>query len=282
MEKPIKTLNEVLSRSNVYDSLILLCAIRISHFLNTNQFGKDSDSVVKVLATRFPEECIQHLYPYLHHRWISKLVSYNPNLKASSRNYIGSSLRIEEDFWRTQEDNDAGLINVFEEKDTFKYSDFPASRICFYSTPPIHVKDGQIQLRKDEYTKTYNSLCIMNTQLQSSSYYAEKVEGQNSIVEQREFKIAFEEFTENQLQKLNWNNLFVAGGKDSVSVEVLDRRTGSVSACILPRLTADISYRESYFHHYLCQTSDIDIFIYGLSPEESYQKVVPYILQKPN
>ncbi|KAI9597685.1 ankyrin repeat-containing domain protein [Syncephalis fuscata] len=69
-------------------------------------------------------------------------------------------------------------------------------------------------------------------------------------------------FTENSLENLNWNNVFVAGG--------------AVNACLLPipkEHSATYSQIRQYYHSTAYGGSDIDLFIYGLDEEQAKIKM---------
>jgi hypothetical protein len=81
-----------------------------------------------------------------------------------------------------------------------------------------------------------------------------------AIVSQETFLKQFGMFTENQLKELNWDNVFVAGG--SVLASVTPAKKGS----------APYQIRE-YYQSDIFAASDIDLFIYGISPEAATAKV---------
>ena len=67
-------------------------------------------------------------------------------------------------------------------------------------------------------------------------------------------------FTENQLRDLDWSNVFVAGG--------------SVLGCLLPTGASNPREKRAFYHKDAYKNSDIDLFIYGLSPEEANKKMM--------
>src|SRR3990167_964216 len=85
--------------------------------------------------------------------------------------------------------------------------------------------------------------------------------GDDVIVSKEKFRENFEIFTEKQLDALKWDNVFVAGG--------------SVLGCLLPTGNA-VSKKERrvYYHQNAYKSSDIDIFIYGLSAEQGNRKLI--------
>ncbi|PRP82161.1 hypothetical protein PROFUN_10432 [Planoprotostelium fungivorum] len=86
-----------------------------------------------------------------------------------------------------------------------------------------------------------------------------------SIVDRDAFISNFNLFTEGQLTKLNWNNVLVAGG--------------SVMACLAPAPPGNL---KSYYHSYAYRSSDIDMFIYGLSVQEANAKLLEIYSQLTN
>ena len=85
-------------------------------------------------------------------------------------------------------------------------------------------------------------------------YIKVNVEGQSCICSSIEkFNENFSAFTENQFSGLNWNNIFIAGG--------------SILSCLSNEFSSSIE-QGNPFH-----SSDIDLFIYGLSPFEANQKL---------
>ena len=89
-------------------------------------------------------------------------------------------------------------------------------------------------------------------------------EGSPSMVSSvDEFRRNFAMFTEGSLSLLtDWNNMFVGGG--------------AVAACLAPvPHDAKVSGRafRRYFHRQAFPTSDVDIFLYGMSPEQAEAKI---------
>jgi hypothetical protein len=78
-----------------------------------------------------------------------------------------------------------------------------------------------------------------------------------------EFNQNWSIFSEGSLSLLDWNNVVVAGG--------------SVLACLLPVPDANKASKRTlrkYFHSAAFPTSDIDLFLYGLTPEQAEAKIV--------
>ncbi|KAF8840816.1 ankyrin [Paxillus ammoniavirescens] len=84
-----------------------------------------------------------------------------------------------------------------------------------------------------------------------------------TVANLQEFKKNWAIFTESSLSQLtDWSNVVAAGG--------------SVLACVSPLPDyAKESKRtiRKYFHSEACPTSDIDLFLYGLTPEEAEKKI---------
>lgn len=78
-----------------------------------------------------------------------------------------------------------------------------------------------------------------------------------------EFNQNWSIFSESSLSLLDWNNVIAAGG--------------SVLACLLPVPDpSKVSKRtlRKYFHSTAFPTSDIDLFLYGLTPEQAEAKIL--------
>ena len=78
-----------------------------------------------------------------------------------------------------------------------------------------------------------------------------------------EFNQNWSIFSEGSLSLLDWNNVVAAGG--------------SVLACLLPVPDANKASKRTlrkYFHSIAFPTSDIDLFLYGLTPEQAEAKIV--------
>jgi hypothetical protein len=78
-----------------------------------------------------------------------------------------------------------------------------------------------------------------------------------------EFNQHWSIFSEGSLSLLDWNNVVAAGG--------------SVLACLLPVPDANKASKRTlrkYFHSTAFPTSDIDLFLYGLTPEQAEAKIV--------
>ena len=78
-----------------------------------------------------------------------------------------------------------------------------------------------------------------------------------------EFNKNWSIFSEGSLSLLDWNNVVAAGG--------------SVLACLLPVPNANKTSKRTlrkYFHNFAFPTSDIDLFLYGLTPEQAEAKIV--------
>lgn len=96
-----------------------------------------------------------------------------------------------------------------------------------------------------------------------------------------EFRQNFDIFTKKQLERLNWNNVIVAGGAVlglCVSIQA------DIIASLLPTDATSLQQVHARFHgdgkkprtktHSDWKSSDIDLFIYGLTPEEANKKVL--------
>lgn len=82
-------------------------------------------------------------------------------------------------------------------------------------------------------------------------------------VDLEEFKSNWAIFTENSLSLLDWSNVVAAGG--------------SVLACLAPVPDASKESKRSlrkYFHTNAFPTSDVDLFLYGMTAEQAEAKIV--------
>ncbi|KAJ2911616.1 hypothetical protein MD484_g8798, partial [Candolleomyces efflorescens] len=88
--------------------------------------------------------------------------------------------------------------------------------------------------------------------------FRRRAEGAPSMADNlNRFKLNFADFTQNALSGITWNNIVVAGG--------------SVLACVSPTyrsMDAPHMFRWSQYCH-----SDVDIFLYGLSPAQAEEKM---------
>jgi len=78
-----------------------------------------------------------------------------------------------------------------------------------------------------------------------------------------EFNQNWSIFSEGSLSLLDWNNVVAAGG--------------SVLACLLPVPDASKASKRTlrkYFHANAFPTSDVDLFLYGLTPEQAEAKII--------
>jgi hypothetical protein len=107
---------------------------------------------------------------------------------------------------------------------------------------------------------------VVNDELDSSAQHVmplaenhRRKEGEPTMVSGlEEFKKNWSIFTENSLSQLfDWNNVVAAGG--------------SVLACLLPLPDSAKSSKRAirkYFHSAAYPTSDVDLFLWGLAPEQ--------------
>ncbi|KAI0059321.1 ankyrin [Artomyces pyxidatus] len=76
-----------------------------------------------------------------------------------------------------------------------------------------------------------------------------------------EFKENWATFTESSLSDIDWSNIVAAGE--------------CVSACVLPRFDDQvIMARAEYFHTVAYRECDINLFLWGLTPEEAHVKII--------
>lgn len=84
--------------------------------------------------------------------------------------------------------------------------------------------------------------------------------GKHSICSENEFNKHFEAYTENLLRHINWNNVVCAGG--------------AVNACLMPVPESYKNKISEYYNKIKYTDSDVDLFIYGLSPLDAENKLI--------
>ena len=119
-----------------------------------------------------------------------------PSLLLRAEPLYQSAMQREEDFQRTQIKVNVPLISVSLEFSTFRKQTFPSEFICLERQKPY---------RGFYYRKTHGE-----HRKDFDWNYLDELS--STVVSLDEFKENFSIFTMNQLKKLNWNNVFAAGG----------------------------------------------------------------------
>jgi hypothetical protein len=117
---------------------------------------------------------------------------------------------------------------------------------------PTDIRITRARVIKDDVDRDAQHVMALPSSLR-------REEGSPSMVENLEaFKKNWGIFTENSLSQLaDWNNVIAAGG--------------SVQACLMPlpnTATGNKRAMRKYFHEKAFPSSDVDIFLYGLTVEE--------------
>lgn len=188
-------------------SLFKLSVLTLTNYLNTNVV--DTSEYIEELA-KMPFDCLVHLLPYLHYRWVTLPLHSHLTLQMKAiatgipalptSNFLACSMRREEDFQRSKNilAGQIPLINVH--KDFFSITSFPQERICLNKESPFTIAvDGT----------------VLTTE-KKSFVWPETILGEASIVSKEQFLHNFAIFTKNQLQGIDWNNVFVAGGEQTI------------------------------------------------------------------
>jgi hypothetical protein len=200
-------------------SLQKLCAMRYCQELNSEPIV--DKEIANLLANKIPADITKLLFPFLHYRWMEAITAQSPILKEEGSIFLAASMKREEDFWRAKASffkNTSSLLNIYKCIDTFKQTEFPFSkRICLEPVDPIPASHddyapGVLQFPLDEEYSL-----VVNTSIDECFRrdYTEIEEGKDSVVSFEQFKIQFDIFTEKQLEFINWDNVFVAGGMKS-------------------------------------------------------------------
>eukprot|EP01117_Protostelium_nocturnum_P006255 TRINITY_DN2256_c0_g3_i1.p1 TRINITY_DN2256_c0_g3~~TRINITY_DN2256_c0_g3_i1.p1 ORF type:complete len:1398 (+),score=544.34 TRINITY_DN2256_c0_g3_i1:123-4316(+) len=206
----------------------------------------------KMFLDSIPQVFLQNIVPWLRwdvferYRMLVYRTNPNPNSSLTVANKY-QLLKSEEDYYRklfaTNRNHNALkdphllLINVHKNMDLFF-------------------------LELDEEIDTIPKLCT--AAVSSRTKFLMSVDGavpnlnyDCTVVDQPTFFHNFNVFTEGQLVHLDWNNVFAAGG--------------SILACLMP--TPPSINLSEYYHVQAYKSSDIDLFIYGLTPKEANQKL---------
>ena len=149
-------------------------------------------------------------------------------------------------------DDEAQLRKLFAtDKRNPRLSDIHVGLVDVFAAP-IDIRTTRARVVKDDVDRDAQHIMALSSSLR-------REEGSPSMVEDLEaFKKNWGIFTENSFSQLtDWSNVIAAGG--------------SVQACLMPLpKTATGSKRalRKYFHDQAFPSSDVDIFLYGLTVEE--------------
>ena len=128
----------------------------------------------------------------------------------------------------------------------------------------VDVFDAPADIRTTRARVVQNEIDLSDKYLMPLTESRRRKEGAAAMASTlEEFNQNWSIFSEGSLSLLDWNNVIAAGG--------------SVLACLLPVPDASKSSKRSlrkYFHSTAFPTSDIDLFLYGLTPEQAEAKII--------
>lgn len=124
------------------------------------------------------------------------MLQKEPKLESLISPFFSAAMRREEDFQRTKSSINIPLISITFERNTFHKKQFPPEKLCIDPCSPFELGE--------EGTINHDS---------QQSFSWKYLKNAKPIVTLEEFKENFSIFTEKQLEKLNWKNVFAAGGK---------------------------------------------------------------------
>lgn len=159
------------------------------------------------------------------------------------------------DLYRKNKEDIFQLVKNFSEKENNYLNNLPNGNTIkdsYYGLLPVHdnydiFKYVKIDSKNDllyEYSKK------------------EYLQWESTIVDKDEFYDNFDIFTERILENINWNNVCMAGG----SVEAILRK-------IPKKYCKNNTTKREWYHNIAYPSSDIDLFIYGLSDRECTKKL---------
>ena len=128
----------------------------------------------------------------------------------------------------------------------------------------VDVFDAPADIRTTRARVVQNEFDLSEKYLMPLTEAARRKEGSPATASSlEEFNQNWSIFSEGSLSLLDWNNVVVAGG--------------SVLACLLPVPDTNKASKRTlrkYFHSTAFPTSDIDLFLYGLTPEQAEAKII--------
>ncbi|KAH8995819.1 hypothetical protein EDB86DRAFT_3243523 [Lactarius hatsudake] len=156
-------------------------------------------------------------------------------------------------------DNEAELRKLFAtDKGNARLSDIHVGLIDVFAAPS-DIRTTRARVVKDDTDRDAQHIMALPSSLR-------REEGSPAMVENLEaFKKNWSIFTENSLSQLqaDWSNVIAAGG--------------SVQACLMPLPKAATGSKRAmrkYFHEKAFPSSDVDIFLYGLTVDEAERKII--------
>ena len=128
----------------------------------------------------------------------------------------------------------------------------------------IDVFDAPADIRTTRARVVQNEFDLSEKYLMALTEAGRRKEGTPATASSlEEFNRNWSIFSEGSLSLLDWNNVIAAGG--------------SVLACLLPVPDANKASKRTlrkYFHATAFPTSDVDLFLYGLTPEQAEAKII--------
>jgi len=128
----------------------------------------------------------------------------------------------------------------------------------------VDVFDAPADIRTTRARVVQNEFDLSEKHLMPLTKAGRRKEGSPAMTSSLdEFHRHWSIFSEGSLSLLDWNNVVAAGG--------------SVLACLLPVPDANKDSKRSlrkYFHSAAFPTSDVDLFLYGLTPEQAEAKII--------
>lgn len=128
----------------------------------------------------------------------------------------------------------------------------------------VDVFDAPADIRTTRARAVQNEFDLSEKHLMPLAEARRRKEGSPAMASSLdEFNQNWSIFSEGSLSLLDWNNVVAAGG--------------SVLACLLPVPDAKKASKRAlrkHFHSTAFPTSDIDLFLYGLTPEQAEAKIV--------
>lgn len=128
----------------------------------------------------------------------------------------------------------------------------------------VDVFDAPTDIRTTRARVVQNEFDLSEKYLMLLTEARRRKEGTPAMVSSlEEFNQNWSIFSEGSLSLLDWNNVVAAGG--------------SVLACLLPVPDANKASKRTlrkYFHAAAFPTSDVDLFLYGLTPEQAEAKII--------
>ncbi|KAI0263726.1 hypothetical protein BC834DRAFT_290264 [Gloeopeniophorella convolvens] len=155
-------------------------------------------------------------------------------------------------------DDEAELRKLFAtDKGNARLKDIHVGLVDVFAAPG-DVRVTRERIFKDEAERDAQHVMVLPDSMR-------RREGSPAIVEDFEaFKKNWGVFTENSLSMLtDWNNVVAAGG--------------SVQACLMPlpkSATASKKAMRKFYHDTTFPSSDIDLFLYGMTPAEAERKII--------